>query len=38
MLHLALAAALSTASPNPYDIFARARAFWLTQTYPTGLS
>jgi hypothetical protein len=37
MLHLVLAAALAAPSPDPYDIFARARAYWLTQTYPTRL-
>jgi hypothetical protein len=37
MLQLALAAALAAPSPDPYDVFARARAYWLTQTYPTRL-
>ncbi len=31
---LALAAAVSLATPDPYQIFARARAYWLTQRYP----
>src|SRR5579863_3798988 len=39
MLHAILAAAaLAAPSPNPYDIFARARAYWLEQKYPTALS
>ncbi len=37
MLHAILAAALVAPSPNPYDIFARARAYWLEQKYPTAL-
>jgi hypothetical protein len=38
MLHAILAAALVAPSPNPYDIFARAQAYWLGQKYPTALS
>ena len=38
MLHLLLAAALISPTPDPYDIFARARAYWQTQRYPTAIS
>ncbi len=31
---LALVAAVSLATPDPYQVFARARAYWLTQRYP----
>jgi hypothetical protein len=32
-----LASGLATASPDPYEIFARAREFWLHQRYPATM-